>query len=582
MEITRFQCCTCRFNLALSRFRSRSTRRARVIARPFTPHGASLTRRGVVASADASTARAMSAPQMTLARARAATPPPPRSDSAPGTAPHLARNRPRVRSRLSRAPTKSRRDRFVPSRASSAAGGDEEAADGDAADAPTATASKDEDQPAPSWWNPAGRIGHEWNAHVRRDERTEYGYLEHVSDPVTLFEKESKLNGVVRVVSHGPWRSLRFNQIEQGLTFTHENGDGDAFGKSDGDADEDVLGYLYLRCMTCVAAVMLRMDGANCLLDGSHASAPRVICVGLGSGAMPAFIARKFPRVIVEVVEIDPVVLEAVREHHGLDVKRRGAAMGASKLWGGDAGTGPGLGVVMGDAETFMRAAADAVESGDAPPASAIFLDAFDGFGDVPAHLLTPDFLTHCDRALAPGGVVVANMFNGVLGSDVRKSVGKFAVALTKEIGPTTSWLVETPCNVVLAARKRPAGVDAETEIRFTRKEIKAAAEEITKMKLFDWSESVGHHVRRAFWVETDGGTKRAFREVPAGLSLNPLSKFVERMGTVMPPEWDEDNNPGYNMDVPRRPTPMDQRGEAAAKVGAGEKDEEEDASSEK
>jgi hypothetical protein len=246
----------------------------------------------------------MSAPQTTLARIRAATSPPPRSTRAQGrTASNLARNRPRVRSRLSRAPT-SRRDRFVPSRASSAAGGDDEAADADAENAPAATASKDEDQPAPSWWNPAGRIGHEWNAHVHRDERTEYGYLEHVSDPVVLFEKESKLNGVVRVVSHGPWRSLRFNQIEQGLTFTFENGDGAAFGKSDGDADDDVLGYLYLRCMTCVAAVMLRMDGANCLLDGSRASAPRVIFVGLGSGAMPAFFARKFPRVVVEVRSI--------------------------------------------------------------------------------------------------------------------------------------------------------------------------------------------------------------------------------------------------------------------------------------
>ena len=65
-----------------------------------------------------------------------------------------------------------------------------------------------------------------------------------------------------------------------------------------------MLGYLYLRCMTCVAAVMLRMDGANCLLDGSRASAPRVIFVGLGSGAMPAFFARKFPRVVVEVRSI--------------------------------------------------------------------------------------------------------------------------------------------------------------------------------------------------------------------------------------------------------------------------------------
>ena len=34
-----------------------------------------------------------------------------------------------------------------------------------------------------------------------------------------------------------------------------------------------------------------------------------------------------------------------------------------------------------------------------------------------------------------------------------------------------------------------------------------------------------------------------SFKERPAGLSLNPLSGFVNRMGTTMPDEWVEENN---------------------------------------
>ena len=46
------------------------------------------------------------------------------------------------------------------------------------------------------------------------------GYLAHPSEARVVWSRRSDAgNGVVRVVAHGPWRSLRFNQVEQGLTF---------------------------------------------------------------------------------------------------------------------------------------------------------------------------------------------------------------------------------------------------------------------------------------------------------------------------------------------------------------------------
>lgn len=50
-------------------------------------------------------------------------------------------------------------------------------------------------------------------------------------------------------------------------------------------------------------------------------------------------------------------------------------------------------------------------------------------------------------------------------------------MALEAHVGPVTTWPVEQPVNVVMAARKRPTGFDAkgmgEEEIRFTRGELK-------------------------------------------------------------------------------------------------------------
>ena len=93
-----------------------------------------------------------------------------------------------------------------------------------------------------------------------------------------------------------------------------------------------------------------------------------MVSVGLGTGALPAFIARKFPAAVVEVCEIDPVVVEAVRNFHGLPKLPK-----LPGPWGDKPVPGnlpPGVGVSMGDAGEFMERAARAVERGDAPTAS--------------------------------------------------------------------------------------------------------------------------------------------------------------------------------------------------------------------
>ena len=116
------------------------------------------------------------------------------------------------------------------------------------------------------------------------------------------------------------------------------------------------------------------------------APAPRrVLFAGLGGGSLPRFAHRHFPEAMLEVVEINPHVLEVARQYLGFQADAR-------------------LAVHIDDARAFIARA---------PPGSydVILLDAF-ADRVVPPHLATAQFLAAVRRALAPGGVVIANLWN--------------------------------------------------------------------------------------------------------------------------------------------------------------------------
>ncbi len=68
--------------------------------------------------------------------------------------------------------------------------------------------------------------------------------------------------------------------------------------------------------MLAVASLVgLAPEGSS--LSTAHSSNPsqpcRVLCIGLGGGTLPLFLAHHFPGMEIEVVEIDPVVIAAAR-----------------------------------------------------------------------------------------------------------------------------------------------------------------------------------------------------------------------------------------------------------------------------
>ena len=48
----------------------------------------------------------------------------------------------------------------------------------------------------------------------------------------------------------------------------------------------------------------------------------RVLCIGLGGGTLPIFLAHHFPGMVIDVVEIDPVVIAAAQLAMGFPKQR--------------------------------------------------------------------------------------------------------------------------------------------------------------------------------------------------------------------------------------------------------------------
>lgn len=112
----------------------------------------------------------------------------------------------------------------------------------------------------------------------------------------------------------------------------------------------------------------------------------RVLVIGLGAGMIPRFVHAHLPDTRIDVVEIDPVVVEVASRFFALEPDAR-------------------LQVHVDDGRRYL----DRCEA----RYDAIVLDGY-GLHEVPSHLSTREFLALVRRALAPQGVVVANVWGDV------------------------------------------------------------------------------------------------------------------------------------------------------------------------
>ena len=309
--------------------------------------------------------------------------------------------------------------------------------------------------------------------------------------------------GAVGVTQHGPWRALWLDGVEQGLAYDdgcdegnharrrrrRRRGRGRSSHPRRGSAaagsfrhDPSALGFEYVRAMATVGACAISAafsdDGGRRRTEetaregadgeptseggcgGSRVGArrgPRVLCVGLGAGALPAFFAAvlsrgptedaadaarddaapTFKRTFINgfrnargggvpsvlAVEVEPDVVDVARRFLGAAFRRvesegeeeeeaRGEeeeeARGEEEGQKNEDDKKKTLGTLSSE---FQVATADAgAYVPSLPPASfdVAFMDAYDGAGRVPAHLATGAFLAALCRTLAPGGAARA------------------------------------------------------------------------------------------------------------------------------------------------------------------------------
>lgn len=115
------------------------------------------------------------------------------------------------------------------------------------------------------------------------------------------------------------------------------------------------------------------------------AEAPkRMLVIGVGGGTLPMFLHKHYPQATIDAVDIDPNVIDVARKFLGF---REDATLRAHAA----------------DGRAFIEAVRQ--------PYDVIFLDAFSS-SELPAHLTTREFLLAVRRALAPGGVVVGNIWD--------------------------------------------------------------------------------------------------------------------------------------------------------------------------
>ena len=110
----------------------------------------------------------------------------------------------------------------------------------------------------------------------------------------------------------------------------------------------------------------------------------RVLIVGLGGGTIPSFLRKHYPKMTIDVVDIDPDVVDVAKRFFGF---REDATMRAH----------------VADGRRFIEQCRNRYDI--------IFLDAF-GSENIPYHLATREFLLAVRRALTPRGIVVGNVWS--------------------------------------------------------------------------------------------------------------------------------------------------------------------------
>lgn len=251
--------------------------------------------------------------------------------------------------------------------------------------------------------------------------------LAHIGETV-LYEKASAYNRIVVTEEKGGVRTLRFGKDGARQSVVKPG-------------DPDYLALPYVQGMLVGLAL--------------SEEPRRFLVVGLGGGTLPMFLRKHYPDAVIDAVDIDPDVVDVAKRFFGFREDRH-------------------MNAHVSDGRQFVEQSRQ--------PYDLIFLDAFGATG-IPPHLTTQEFLEAVRRAVAPGGVVVGNLWgsgaNSLYDSMVRTYVGVFDEVFILDVRDTS--------NVILLAlpRKQP----------LSKVELMQLARSVSNAKRFpfDLGDAVGH-----------------------------------------------------------------------------------------
>jgi spermidine synthase len=226
----------------------------------------------------------------------------------------------------------------------------------------------------------------------------------------TLYQRDTNYHRII-VLDDGTWRTLRFNRSPQSSMLKKDVYRG---------------GYRYT-------------DGFH--LGPAHfPEAKSALFIGCGAATVPKQFRKFYPQMQVDVVEIDPVVVEVAKKYFGFqpDAKTR---------------------VEVQDGRVFL--------AGTKRTYDLIYMDAY--YADaVPFHLTTVEFMRIIKSHLSPNGVAVFNIISAMEGSDSKLARSEYRTI--RKVFPTCSVFPiidgdEKPQqysksrvrNVIMVATDRPA-----------------------------------------------------------------------------------------------------------------------------
>ena len=166
----------------------------------------------------------------------------------------------------------------------------------------------------------------------------------------------------ILVSRHSPFNQLVVTEDEAGLR-TLRFGESDSRQSVVKPGDPLHLELPYVRVLPFSLAFVRRLS--------------RILVVGLGGGTLPGFFRHAFPELTIDVVDIDPDVLEVAKTYFGFSEDR------------------------------FLRAHIEDARDYIERYTNCYDLIVLDGFGaeTIPPHLLTLEFLQAVRNALAPDGI---------------------------------------------------------------------------------------------------------------------------------------------------------------------------------